>query len=711
MVIVLLANGFEELEAITPVDILRRNNIDVRTVSITSEKLVTGTHGIQIAADLLAGDVPLDKVEMLILPGGMPGVKNLDASPITQNFIDATLRNGGHLAAICAGPSIFGKHGMLTNIKATCFPGFEGEMHNAILTDTDVVTDGIFTTARDYRAATAFADELVKICDIMSIKPKDESAALEEPVSDVINFDFSLFEEVIENTADEADEESRKITVKKEKTDFSGYKMPSLDLLGLDEQIENDASEVEENAKIIIETLAAFGVLASIRNVERGPRITRYELVPEKGVKVNSITNLFNDIALNLAKEGIRMEAPIPGKAAIGLEIPNKIPQNVRLRELLEHDDFKNSASKTYVAIGKDVAGKPVFGDISRFPHALISGATGMGKSVCINSILASLLYKVRPDELKLILIDPKKVEFNMYSGIPHLLVPIITEAKEAAGALMWAVEEMERRYMLIEQEGVRNIEAYNTKVADNPESGDPVPKIVIVIDELADLMITVREPVEDLIMRLAQKARAAGIHVIIGTQRPSVQVITGCIKANIPTRISCKVTSQVDSRTIFDMSGAEKLLNRGDMLYWPIDKTKPIRVQGAFVSDSEIEDIASFIKEQYPDYDYDADVIEEIKKETEKLRGKNVDPDEGDEDGGYFSDKQFLDAVELAIRSGKISTSLLQRKLSIGYGKAAKYIDAMEDIGIISGPNGQKPRDVLITLDEWHEKLARIDF
>ena len=695
MVIVLLANGFEELEALTPVDVLRRNNIDVRTVSITNDKLVTGTHGIQVAADLLSSDVPLDQVDLLILPGGMPGVKNLDVSPITQMFIDATLRNNGRLAAICAAPSIFGKHGMLTNIKATCFPGFEGEMHNAILMNTEVVTDGIFTTARDYRAATAFADELVRVCDSMSIMPHDESEADEEPVSGVLEFDFSLLDE------------SELIEITKEEEDHEDCTVPPIDLLGLNDKTDgDDTSEITETANIIIETLSAFGVSATIRGVDRGPRITRYEIVPAKGVKVNSVVSLYHDIALNLAKEGIRMEAPIPGKSAIGLEVPNSKPEIVRLGELISSETFTEAKSKTFVAIGKDVAGEPVFGDIAKLPHLLISGATGMGKSVCINTILTSLLYKASPDELKFILIDPKKVEFRGFIDLPHLLVPVVTEAKEAAASLMWATEEMERRYELIEKAEVRNIDAYNEKVS-NDKSAKILPKIVIVIDELADLMMQVKDPVEDLIMRIAQKARAAGIHLIIGTQRPSVQVITGCLKANIPSRITCKVTSQVDSRTVLDMAGAEKLLSRGDMLYWPVDKTMPIRVQGAFISDSEVEDVISFIKNKYTDYSYDSDAVAEIAKAAEKIKSKLV-ADVDDESAELTDNQCFLDAVEIAINSQKISTSLLQRKLSIGYGKAAKFIDAMEEMGIISGPNGQKPRDVLISLDEWHEMLAK---
>ena len=502
----------------------------------------------------------------------------------------------------------------------------------------------------------------------------------------------------------------------KRRADYSDYKTPPIELLGLSPS-QNDQeifAEIQENTNILIETLASFNVTASIKGVDRGPRITRYEVVPAKGVKVNAITHLFDDISLNLAAEGIRMEAPIPGKSAIGFEIPNKRPTDVRLRELLECEEFTSSKSNTFVCIGKDVAGKPIFGDIAKFPHALVAGATGMGKSVCINAIMISILYKARPDQVKFIMIDPKKVEFKLYSGIPHLLIPVITESKQAAGALMWAVEEMERRYDLIEKHSLRNIEGYNEKVAQDPSLGEPLPKIVIVIDELNDLMMQVRDPVEDLIMRIAQKARAAGIHLIIGTQRPDVKVITGTIKANIGTRISCKVTSVMDSRTILDMAGAEKLLNKGDMLFKPTDKTKPIRVQGAFVTDQEADAVMDFLRAEVKGDQYDDEIFNQINKAAQKCgnkkggAGAEEDMDES-ESIGCYNDQQFLDAVELAIRSRKVSTSLLQRKLSIGYGKAAKYIDTMMEIGIVSEPNGQKPRDVLITLDEWRDKLARV--
>jgi len=502
------------------------------------------------------------------------------------------------------------------------------------------------------------------------------------------------------------------------KPDYSNYVPPSIELLGKNEDVEDEDVdyETQENADRLIDTLASFNVTASIKGVDRGPRITRYEVVPAKGVKVSNVMNLQDDIALNLAAGDIRMEAPIPGKSAIGVEIPNKKATTVRLRDLLESEEFTSQKSRTAVCIGKDVAGCPVFGDIAKMPHLLIAGATGMGKSVCINSLMISMLYKARPDEVKFIMIDPKQVEFTMYNGIPHLLVPVVSDSKQAAGALMWAVEEMEKRYELIKNAMVRNIDAYNAKVAEDPSIGEPLSRIVIVIDEFADLMLQVRDPVESLVMSIAQKARAAGIHLIIGTQRPSVNVITGTIKANVPSRMSCKVASNVDSRTILETAGAEKLLDKGDMLFSFAGAVKPIRVQGAFVSDSEVEAVMKHLKSFSDGNSYDSSVMEEIERAAQKCNKKGSgggDYDDDDRDSGsgegYLNDRQFLDAVEVAVNSGKISTSLLQRRISIGYGKAAKFIDVMCDMGIVGEPNGQRPRDVLITADEWREKLARV--
>lgn len=464
-------------------------------------------------------------------------------------------------------------------------------------------------------------------------------------------------------------------------------------------------AELQTNATKLVETLDNFNVKTKIVNISRGPTITRYELMPEAGTRVRAIANLVDDIALSLATTGVRIEAPIPGKAAVGVEVPNKVVATVYVRELIDSEKFKSLPGKLSACLGVDVAGTPIYFDIAKMPHLLIAGATGMGKSVCINSIIMSLLYKASPDEVKFILVDPKKVELNVYNGIPQLLVPVVSDPKKAAGALHWAVTEMERRFELIESVGVRDIKGYNQITADDPEK-EFLPQIVIIIDELADLMMTASDEVEDSICRIAQKARAAGMHLIIGTQRPSVDVITGLIKSNIPSRIAFTVASQVDSRTIIDIAGAEKLIGRGDMLYAPVGFSKPVRVQGAFVSDAEVEAVTTFIKEHYGKADYSKDIIALIDKEAAmcgQKRGGALDADGGDME----SDPMLRPAIELAIESGKISTSLIQRKLSLGYGRAAKLIDKMEQLGYVSAPEGQKPRDVLITRQQYMEMVV----
>ncbi len=498
--------------------------------------------------------------------------------------------------------------------------------------------------------------------------------------------------------------------------DYSRYKLPSLDLLKKSPEEDWDSinREIQYGGEQLINTLDSFNIKATMRGMEHGPRITRYSIVPAKGIRVNQIEKLADDIALALAAESIRIEAPIPGKSAVGVEVPNKSPSLVTLRDLLEADEFMNDPSTTNVCIGKSVEGSLVYADIGKMPHALIAGATGMGKSVCINALITSMLYKARPDEVKFIMIDPKKVEFAPYTGLPHLLIPVVTDPKQAAGALMWAVDEMNKRYDIIEQVRVKNIDSYNRKVAEMPELGAPMSKIVIFIDELNDLMVQVRDPVENLIMLLAQKSRAAGIHLVIGTQRPSVDVLTGVIKANIPTRIACKVSSGIDSRTILEKTGAEKLIGKGDMLF-AFPGKEPKRVQGAFVSDEETEAIVDFIKSQVDGEVYDEQALEDIKRAAQKCdksKGGDDGIDDDDDEGsgvGYLHDRKFLNAVELAVRNGSVATSFLQRKLHIGYGKAAQYIDIMEDLGIVGEKNGSKARDVLVSMDEWNEKLARL--
>ena len=493
------------------------------------------------------------------------------------------------------------------------------------------------------------------------------------------------------------------------------YTFPSITLLKEDTNPKkSDASdEINENAQILRETLASFNIGVKDEILcSRGPTITRYELRPEVGVRVRSIANLIDDISLSLATSGVRIEAPIPNKPYVGIEVPNRNRQTVFLRSLIEDEKFVNDSSKLTACLGADVGGHPVFFDITKMPHLLIAGATGMGKSVCINCIIMSILYKASPDEVKLILIDPKKVEFNIYKDIPHLYAPIVSDPKKAAGALASAVAEMERRFELIEDVGVREINAYNQVTADDPDR-EYLPKMVIIIDELADLMMTAPGEVESSICRLAQKARAAGIHIIIGTQRPSVDVITGLIKANVPSRIACTVASQVDSRTIIDIAGAEKLIGRGDMLFAPVGLSKPMRVQGAFVSDNEVEAVVEYIKANNVKAEYNKDFISIMESEAAKCGNAGKKGGGGSDDSGEGIDEgdpKFREAVKLAIDAGKISTSLMQRMLGVGYGRAAKIIDQMEALGYVSAPEGNKPRRVLITMQEYMEKVVNDD-
>ena len=508
---------------------------------------------------------------------------------------------------------------------------------------------------------------------------------------------------MVEAPESAGDETLDDIPVRKE------YEFPSLNLLQPSEEISNDegvSQELRENADKIIETLDNFHVRVGISHVSRGPTVTRYELEPAAGTRVRSITNLLDDIALSLATSGVRSDGIITGKSAIGIEVPNKTVNTVYIRALIEDERFVDAKSRLTTCLGMDVSGAPVYLDIAKMPHLLIAGATGMGKSVCINSLLVSLLYKARPEEVKLILIDPKKVELNIYNGIPHLLVPVVFDPKKAAGALHWAVTEMERRFELIESKNTRNIAQYNAAIAGDP-SQEVLPQIVIIIDELADLMMSAPDDVEASICRLAQKARAAGMHLIIGTQRPSVDVITGLIKANIPSRIAFTVASQIDSRTIIDTQGAEKLIGRGDMLYAPVGASKPVRVQGAFVSETEIEEIVGFIRSQQYGVAYSDDVMSQINRAAEicgQKKGKSAAVAAVSDGGADDNDPMLDSAIELAVECGKISTSLIQRRLQLGYGRAAKIIDMMERRGIVSAPEGQKPRSVLITREQYLE-------
>ncbi len=489
------------------------------------------------------------------------------------------------------------------------------------------------------------------------------------------------------------------------------YEFPPTSLLAPPERRSAaDIEELKENSLKLVDTLRSFNVKTRVSDFSIGPTITRYELTPESGTRVRSISNLIEDIALGLAVPSVRIEAPIPGKAAVGIEVPNKKRANVYLRELLEGEGFKASGSRLTAALGSDVAGAPVYCDIAKMPHLLVSGATGMGKSVCINSIIVSLLYKSTPQEIRLIMVDPKKVELNIYNGIPHLHVPVVSDAKKAAGTLAWAVTEMERRYELIESVGVRNIQNYNEITYNDPEK-EFMPQMVIIIDELADLMMTAPDDVETSICRIAQMGRAAGIHLIIGTQRPSVDVITGLIKANIPSRIAFKMASQVDSRTVIDIAGAEKLLGRGDMLYAPVGVMKPQRVQGAFVSEAEVQKIVDFIKGIFPMPQYDESAMSGIEEAAARCGQKKGRGGDSAEAPVATDDPMLRQALELAVETGKISTSLIQRRLSLGYGRAAKLIDTMEARGYVSAPDGQRPRDVLITRQQYQELVLANEF
>ena len=489
------------------------------------------------------------------------------------------------------------------------------------------------------------------------------------------------------------------------------YQIPSIDFLQNGVSRAGDPAvdqEMKEKAGILVETLKSFGVTVRITGIFRGPSVTRYEIQPAAGIKVSKITGLADDIALSLAAQGVRIEAPIPGKPAIGIEVPNSHKDTVSLREILESDSFRSSRSKLAFAVGRDIAGNAVVGDIARLPHMIIAGATGSGKSVCTNSIIMSILYHATPEEVKLILIDPKIVEFTVYEGIPHLLIPVVTDPKKAAGALNWAVQEMQRRYNLFAENSVRDLGDYNAAAAQPGSGLEPMPQIVVIIDELADLMMTTSKEVEDSICRLAQKARAAGMHLIIATQRPTTDIITGLIKANIPSRIALSVMSQVDSRTILDTGGAEKLLGHGDMLYLPNGKIKPVRVQGCFTSTKEIEKVVDFIKSQTQS-EYSNEIMEQVEQSipVTKAEAKELQKAAGEPEPG--SDEDVLErAIEVVVEAGQASTSSLQRRLKLGYARAARMMDELEQMGVIGPYEGAKPRKVLMTKEQLAERKMR---
>ncbi len=550
----------------------------------------------------------------------------------------------------------------------------------------DIIRDINATTKRNQeeRSKAKSIDEIVK-----DASEKDTEKKVEKKIEDA-NDSVSEF----------------KVTDEDMQSGVKEYIMPSVDILkpAKHKSAKDVSNELKTNAELLIKTLASFGVSAEITDISRGPTVTRYELKPAAGVRISKITNLSDDIALNLAATNVRIEAPIPGKAAIGIELPNTVKNTVSMRELIDTSDFTSQKSILSAGIGKDIAGNTVYCDIAKMPHLLIAGTTGSGKSVCMNSIIVSILYRARPDEVKLLMIDPKKVEFSKYENIPHLLVPVVTDPRKASGALGWAVSEMLRRYQCFSDTGVRDIEGYNKFVAKH-EDMEPMPKVVICIDELADLMMAAPKEVEDSICRLAQMARAAGMHLVIATQRPSVDVITGLIKANISSRIALTVSSQIDSRTILDTGGAEKLLGRGDMLYSPIGSSKPLRVQGCFISDEEVEELCDFIKNQ-GESQYSDEIQKEIESKAAQEKGANNSFDDGNNDESL--DPLLEKAVEVVLENGRASTSFLQRKLSVGYSRGSKIMDQLEEKGVIGPQDGAKPREIRINMQQWIQMKAQ---
>lgn len=539
-------------------------------------------------------------------------------------------------------------------------------------------------------------DKKIKILDFLKRdedKEEDDEENEEEAIEQVKSKNSEHKKDYVNtNSPNEIVEEINKNQSEVKKIE---YKYPSINLLAENKFKSNvqDKKDLLNNAKILEETLQSFGVEAKVVQVSRGPSVTRYELHPNPGVKVSKIVNLADDIALNLAAPSVRIEAPIPGKAAVGIEVPNREVVPVMLREVLESNEFIDFNSRVAFALGKDVGGKCIVTDISKMPHLLIAGATGSGKSVCINSLIASLVYKSSPDAVKMLLIDPKVVELSVYNGIPHLLIPVVTDPKKAASALYWAVNEMTQRYKLFADNNVRNIESYN-KLIDTKSIGEKLPQIIIIIDELADLMMVAANDVEDAICRLAQMARAAGMHLVIATQRPSVDVITGVIKANIPSRISFAVSSQIDSRTILDMAGAEKLLGKGDMLFLPIGENKPIRIQGAFISEKEVEAVVEYLKASTL-ANYSDEIIEVIEKKT--TQSPNYEDSE---------DELLPEAIKIGFDYGQISASMLQRRLRIGFNRASRIVEDMESKGIVGPQDGSRPRQFLMSKEEFEDDL-----
>lgn len=576
-------------------------------------------------------------------------------------------------------------------------PEIEGNTGSAIDIPIDGVLPQIQSTTKTAEKAQPEQNKPDKKADVNELDALVEQA--------VVGGDKEKAPETFAEKAAKAEENAP------QKTDIrpaaaKKYLLPPTDLLTRGETKANDpaaATELKDKADTLIGTLKSFGVTARIVAIQRGPRVTRYEIQPAAGVKVSKITNLSDDIALNLAAAGVRIEAPIPGKAAIGIEIPNINQDVVPIRDIIESKEFRTAKSKLAFAVGKDIAGNIIIGDVAKMPHMIIAGTTGSGKSVCTNSIIMSILYRATPEEVKLILIDPKMVEFTTYNGIPHLLIPVVTDPRQAAGALNWGVQEMLRRYKLFADNNVRDLGGYNEMAA--AKNIEKLPQIVIAIDEFSDLMMAASKEVEDAVCRLAQMARAAGMHLIIATQRPTTDVITGLIKANIPSRIALTVQSQVDSRTILDTQGAEKLLGYGDMLYYPNGMQKPLRVQGCFCSTKEVESIVGFIKNE-SDSEYNSEIIEAVEQSMPAEKGDRTS--DSAEPVGDGDDILIEKAIDIVVEMGQASTSSLQRKLKLGYARAARIIDELENMGVVGPYEGAKPRKVLMSKQQWSERRMR---
>ncbi len=571
--------------------------------------------------------------------------------------------------------------------------GIREEPEEILKTDEITVSNENYVET-EHAATTPDYTQLVKDNKAESTEEKDEAALDAEKAT-------------AEFLREHAESEKKEAQSGKAAPEARNYIFPPVTLLETGQRIDpaTEMEELQNNGRTLVETLKSFGVQTKILDISRGPSVTRYELQPAAGVKISRITGLSDDIAMNLAAEGVRIEAPIPGKAAVGIEVPNKTKNVVRLREIVESNSFITAKSKLTVALGRNIAGKVALADLAKMPHILIAGTTGSGKSVCVNSFITSVLYKASPEDVRFLMIDPKVVELGVYNGIPHLLVPVVTDPRKATGALNWAVTEMLNRYRVFADSNVRDLAGYNSLAKQNKytyENGEPMlkmPQIIIIIDELSDLMMAAPNEVEDSICRLAQMARAAGMHLVVATQRPSVDVVTGLIKANIPSRIAFAVSSQVDSRTILDGAGAEKLLGRGDMLFAPVGASKPIRIQGCFLTDKEIEKVTDFVKKSGA-IDYDEAVISEIEKNAV------TEPQKGDGNGAPGSDDPMIeDAIKCVVEAGQASTSLLQRRLRLGYARAGRLIDEMEQLGIVGPHEGSKPRQVLMTYNQWLEK------